>query len=118
MNSRIEAGRKLLEELDRQGARVGSAFWSYDIDADEWRLVLSMPMVERLGVRAAYDHITRALKAAGIQDLYLRQIAAVSPHERIVASLSGAIRTRSELRVSRSVVGDEWIEGAYVYRST
>jgi hypothetical protein len=122
VSSLIEAGRRLVEELDKQNARVGSAFWNYDPDVGEWRLMLSMPMVERQGVSAAYDHIGRAMTAAGIRNLYLRQIAPVSPHERVVTAVSRMIRTRPEaigaIRLSRNLVGEEWIEDAYVYRST
>lgn len=37
----IEAGRNFLAELDAAGERVSAAFWLYDSEENEWKLVLA-----------------------------------------------------------------------------
>ena len=117
-----EDGSKLIAELDRQQVKVGTAFWHYDGETDEWRLVLSMPLVDELGAAAAQGRIGGALNAVGTEHLLLWQVIVVSPRDSLVLSISRAVYTKaralSGIHVSRSASGGEWIEDAYVYRST
>ena len=66
------------------GVEVRSAFWFFDSDRDEWRLVLSLPLVEREGSKAAYDIIPTALVKAHIKGLLLRQIDVEAPEDPLV----------------------------------
>ena len=121
VSEKIEAGSSLLRQLDRDGIRVGSAFWLYDRDADDWRLILSMPLVDERGLRPAYDHLADALQAAGVRNLYLRDIAAVGVDDKIVGLLRSTIRTGSEVgsvRFAAGGVDHALVENPYVYRST
>ena len=121
VSEKIEAGSSLLRQLDREGIRVGSAFWLYDRDADDWRLILSMPLVDERGQHAAYNRLAHALQAAGIRTLYLRDIAAVGPGDKVVGLLRNTIKTGSEVgavRLAASAIDHPLIEKTYVYRST
>lgn len=122
VSSLRKAGSKLIKKLDEKGLKVGTAFWNYDEEADEWRLVLSMPMVDEAGPAAAQNRIAEALKAAGIKHIYLRQIRPASPRDRLVSSISRLVHTEERAIVNvplnRTATGGEWIEKAYIYRST
>lgn len=117
----IEAGKQLTSALDRAGLEVRSALWFYDTDAEEWRLILAMPMVDSRGVASTYDEIGKVLRAALIPGLFLRQIAAVRPTDELVTALRKAITTGptiASIRLTNSAVDRIPIEDAYIYRST
>ena len=117
----IEAGEKLLSALDRSQVKVRSALWFYDENADEWRLILAMPVVEDQGLAKAQELVSAALKAGSVPGLFLRQIAIVSPSDELVTLLRKAVRAErgvSAIRLSRSAIGNTLIEDALIYRST
>ena len=111
------AGEKLIRALDDMGVEVRSAFWFFDSDGDEWRLVLSLPLVEREGSKAAYDIIQTALVKAHIKGLFLRQIDVEAPQDPLVSlirrSVSTGLQELSAIPWTRALVGR-----AHIYRST
>ena len=120
----VDAGFLLVKTLDQQGVKVGTAFWVYEEEkTGEWRLVLSMPLVDEKGSAAAQDSIAGALKTAGIKHLYLRQIVATSPRDPLVSAITRDVHARAKaakegVRLTRSTIGNQWIDEVYVYRST
>ncbi len=119
----LDIGRTLVAALDRAGIEVKSAFWLYDPEIPDWRLVLSMPMVEERGKAGTYDAIAEVFRTAPVTGLYLRQIELARPKDPLVASISRAIRTGPSiqdppLHVGRSAFDNILVEEAYVYRST
>jgi hypothetical protein len=102
---------------------VKSAFWLYDPEIPDWRLVLGMPMVEQQGMATTYDAIAEVFRTTPITGIYLRQIQLERPTEPLIASVSRAIQTGPHIQdppihVARSVFDHNLIEEAYIYRST
>ena len=50
----IASGERALEALDCDAVDVRAAFWFYDSDAAEYRLVRAMPVVDQDGPAKAY----------------------------------------------------------------
>ena len=119
VNDLVDAGGKLLTALEESGVEVRSAFWLFESEKGGWRLVLSMPLVDREGSRAAYDAIRRVLPPG----LYLRHIAPVSPKDETVRLISNAVRVEGKgrgapIRFTNNTINNVLIEDAVIYRST
>ena len=61
----VQEGSRLVKALDEAGIEVRSAMWLYDPDADRWRLVLAMPLVDERGPAAAFAYMQSALNQIG-----------------------------------------------------
>ena len=78
--SDIEDGKKAVEALDAERADLRSALWLYVPDASEWRLILSLPVVDHDGPEAGYKLVQRALRKHHVS-LPLRRISVVGVSE-------------------------------------
>jgi hypothetical protein len=58
----IDAGAALLRKLDDVGMAPTAAFWLFDAEINEWRLVLASPEVATLGPLAVYLKIGTAIR--------------------------------------------------------
>jgi hypothetical protein len=117
----IEAGRHLLEELDKQKTAISAALWFYLDDDDRWRLLLASRVVDDQGPLAAYKLVQNALaKLPETQKPEFTDISVVSPSDDRIQAIRSAIKTGpgiSEIRFSRNVANNLYIEDALVYRS-
>jgi hypothetical protein len=117
----IDAGRRLVQALDQAGFPVVAALWNYIPEADDWRLVIASPRVTELGERAAYSAIQEASYTAQV-NLPLFNVSALAPEEPPVEAFRIGAGTDPApflggTSYRRTVVGDTYVEGAYVYRA-
>ena len=111
----IEAGRKLVEALDRASFPIEAAVWRYFPDASEWRLVIASKLVDQVGPRETYKTLQPLLGT----DLSLRDVSVVSPQDDFVRLLRKAIRTGpgiSSIRFTGNTIDGVFIEDALIYR--
>jgi hypothetical protein len=120
----IANGERAVKALDEEQAGVRSAFWFYDRDAVEYRLVLALPVVDREGPEIGYKLTQRAFIKHDVR-LPLRRVVVVGVSEPLPTILHralGEIRDSDAItiraRLGRQVVDGLTIEDAYVYRST
>ncbi len=118
---RIEAGKTLVELLDREKFPVIAAMWLFVPDSNEWRLLVASPKTQTEGPKKAYEEVLRALSTLpkGPERLALKDITLVEPTNPLVTLLRGAIRTGtsiSGIRFSRNTIDGHFIEDAYIYR--
>jgi hypothetical protein len=117
----IEEARTLVNALNRVDSHflVQSAFWLYQPDSMEWRLVLATPLVDQRGPLSTYRDVQRVLhNLAKPVSLSLQDISVVSPNDKLVKVIKKAIRVpRGSLgvRFGRTRVDDTYIEDVYVY---
>ena len=119
VNSDMEAGERLVRDLDKSGLTVTAALWFYMSDSDEWRLMLAMPVVDEKGPKVAYEQIQAQLESLGQYELSLQNISVVSPGDKLIKLLGSSIDTGSDIahiRFTRNVINGIFIEDAYVYR--
>jgi hypothetical protein len=57
----IEAGRRLVQALDKSAFGLTAAFWNYLIDQETWRLIVASAKVSDVGPRAAYAAVDEVL---------------------------------------------------------
>jgi hypothetical protein len=122
----IENGKRAVEAVESiaEPDDVRAAFWLYDADASEWRLVFALRTVDRLGPEAGYKLVQRALTSAKI-DLPLRQTTVVKSIDSLVTGIHrelGNVGTSGNgtttARLGRRFIDGQLIKGAYVYKST
>jgi hypothetical protein len=115
------AGEELLRALDASGFVVTSAFWWFDADASDWRLVIATPGVDIEGPRESYVKIQNVLyrNESGRPEFGLQNITVASPTYPAIQMLRSALGPRpgiSSIRITRSRMNDLFVEDAYIYR--
>jgi len=119
-SGQIKAGETLLRRLDADGIKVDAALWFYFPDKENWKLVLSLPEVIRLGPKAAYKEVQRVLSSADDPvGISLVDVTVARLNSDILNLLRTAIGTGpgiSQIRFSKNVINGHLIEDALIYR--
>lgn len=121
------AGWRLLIGLHvpeyRAPFRVKAAFWLYYPESEEWRLVIATPLVDEKGPLDTYSQLQAVLQRVLFEiqpaDLYLQNIAVISPSDPLVKAIRRATHIAPKapyVRLTRSPLGGTYVEDAYVYR--
>ncbi|MEK6477730.1 hypothetical protein WJR50_09360 [Catalinimonas sp. 4WD22] len=116
----LEEGKKVLEELDKSGLEVTSAFWFYLAEVEEWRLMLAMPSIDIQGRKKTYAKIWGVLdRNRSTLNIPLDAITLISPKHELNQLLRSVVKTgksMSGIRFSGDVINGTLIEDAYIYR--
>ena len=115
----IEAGKSVIESLDRRRFVVDAALWFYLTDQNQWRLLLASPEVHLDGPRKTYKRLLQAFRNAAVHGLSFEDVAIVDTRDPLIQLFRVALRTDRSVggvRFSRNTVNGQFIEDAYVYR--
>jgi hypothetical protein len=116
----IEAGRRLLDSLDKANFPVDAALWLYSPDSDDWRLTIASNLVDSLGPLQTYGRIQTVLTTMppGFR-LALKDIAVVSPKSPLIQALRDSVPVAAdgrEFRLRQSAISGVFVDDAYIYR--
>jgi hypothetical protein len=119
----IDAGRQLLELLDRERFRAKGCFWFYFPESDRWRFVVASPKVRVRGPHAAYRKIQSLARRVprGTELFAPGDLTAVKDNDPLVVLLRKAVSTGSGIsgiRFTNNSVNGTFIDDAYIYRLT
>ncbi len=119
----IRAGGKLLGALREQGANPDAAFWLYEAEPAEWRLVIADADLVAQGPREGYRRIQNVLFKLADQaaPLQLQDIKLRTPRTRLVKALRRAAKDwpgSEGVRLRNNLTDGTLIEDAYVYRAS
>ncbi|MGH2361825.1 MAG: hypothetical protein ACRDGM_14960 [bacterium] len=119
----IDAGRQLLELLDRQKFRARACFWFYFAESDRWRFVIASPEVRVRGPHAAYRKVQAlARKVPDAAEVFAPgDVTVVKDNDPLIVLLGKAISTGpgvSGVRFSNDSINGTFIDDAYIYRLT
>lgn len=117
----IDAGAALTEKLDEMGVPITAAFWLFDSEVNEWRLVFVSPDAATKGPREVHSKIGQASerlreKAAAIPWLAIRLMDA---HADLVRDLRVRFKTGdgvSRIRFSKDVINGHYFDDTLIYR--
>lgn len=119
----FKAGEKLVRALDEAQINVHSAFWLYDSETDNWRLIIASKVADFSSPRRAYSQIKRVLRRLDENEnnpISLENISVISPNHPLISILKTAINTGPDqimgIRFTRNRIGNSFIEDAYIYR--
>ncbi len=111
----IEAGRSVVERLDRAGFPLSGAFWLYNSETDLWTLYLVTPLVDQ-----EVSEIDESDAILGEDSpVKLVDISLISPNNPKVHQLAKTHKTGPGIhgiRLYHNFAGDEYIERGYIYR--
>jgi hypothetical protein len=115
----IDRGAELLDVLDRTKLKVGVALWAFLSEYENWRLVVSARRLDSLGLRDAYGLLHDSLDAAGFTPRKTPPVMILpmaDPFIKQLRRLFGKAKDVEGKRLGGQMIGDRFVEGAYVYR--
>jgi hypothetical protein len=120
----LEEGKRLLRALDEVGVPVVAALWYCLPESDVWRYIVASPLVEELGPRKTYARI-ESVRASTLPpvNMSVDQItAARTTHPPLIGELRYFAGTPGApyiggVWLNRAMVGETYVERAYVYRA-
>lgn len=118
----VDAGRELARRLTEE-LELKAAFWLYFDEADEWRLVLVTPLVDKRGTRHIYARIQSFLAdSPELAGFPLFQVTVISPRDGtakpIIEAYDGVDLGPGRYLKRSVVTGDTvsvYLEEAYIY---
>lgn len=116
----LDVGRRIVDLLKTAQFGVQAALWLYFSEADQWRLVIATPLVQRRGPMQAYGELQKILLKNDIA-LDLSRISLVSPKDPFVQGLRRVFRNRSVhgerggMRFKKGLSDYVFVDDAYVY---
>lgn len=115
----LDKGAEIVSALDDANLKISVALWLYSNDHEDWRLALSSRRLDEAEPSAAYGLLHDALEARGItleQTPTFMILPMTDPFVRALRRMFGKARSAEGMRLGGQMVGDRFIEGAYVYR--
>ena len=108
VESYIEEGRRLIENLDRGGFPVYSALWFLDTSSGTWKLLIATPQLEQLGPHGSYSQISQYM--TDIREVLLKDIVVLNPNNNLISLLKSVIQTGREqiagIRLTNNVINN------------
>ena len=118
----IAAGAELTRRLDDAGFDLVASFWLYTSESNQWLLVLASPYATAAGPIKAYRRIREVLYNSATEldiPMMLWDTTVREHNDPLVTALRTGLKPRKHVegrRVTGSIVNDQFIEDAYVYR--
>ena len=115
----INRGSELLDTLDRAKLKVGVALWMFSSEYEDWRLVVSARQFDSLDPRDAYRLLNDTLAAAGFTPEKTPPILILPMADPFIKELRqffGKTKSVEGMRLGGQMVGDRFVQDAYVYR--
>ncbi len=115
----IERGAELLDILERAKLKVSVALWANLSEYGDWRLIVSARQFDALGLTDAYGLLHDSLDAAGFTLRNTPPIVILpmaDPFIRELRRMFGKTKSVEGMRLGGQMIGDRFVQDAYVYR--
>lgn len=119
-NEMINAGRLLLEQMDKiRERKLSAAFWFYVEEKGDWQLILVSDDISE-GPLDLYTEVLSILQKEEIDEsaIVLRDVSVRDLNYPLVRLLKGSIKTDGVkgVRFTRNAIEGHFIEDTYIYR--
>lgn len=114
----IGFGKKLWNAVrDDPGFPAEGAFWIFQTDPDDWRLFIATRLVDEEGSRRAYSDLSPFLQRVEADAEQQLRIVLISPNASLFQALRSLFRGKNinGQRLTHTVLGGTYIDGAYIY---
>lgn len=118
VEEKLTFGRRLLNQLAREGLEVTVAFWARTVYDEKWRLYIASPGVNADRTYTAFGFLRRALAHCPdveIADGEVRQIDASESFAQEALSYQPERGSYKPYRYKDRRLGDTSIDGCYIY---
>jgi hypothetical protein len=115
----LAKGAELLQVLDSAGLQVRVSLWAILSEYEDWRLILASRKFDSLGLREAYRLLYDSLETGGFTAANTPSIMILpmtDPFVKALRGLFGKTRSVEGMRLGGQMIGDRFVEDAYVYR--
>ncbi len=117
----VDAGAALVGKLDEMGLPLTAAFWLFELEVNDWSLVLASPDVATRGPLEVYGRVQQAIDRLGARAVAvpLSSVTVKQSDADLVRRLRTTLKTVTGLkriRFSRNVADGHFIEDALIYR--
>ena|SRR5215472_8978366 len=115
----IERGREALNALDGSKIKTAVALWAHLPEYEDWRLVVSGRTLDSFDLRDAYRRLNDSLTTAGLTPDKAPPVLILSmndPFIRTLRQIFGKTKSVEGMRLGGQMIGDRFLEDAYVYR--
>lgn len=115
----IHRGAELLDHLDRAKVKIAVALWTFLSEYEDWRLVVSARQFDALDLRDAYRLLHDSLDAAGFTVEKTPPIMILPMADPFIKELRrrfGKTKSVDGMRLGGQLIGDRFVQDAYVYR--
>src|SRR6266542_2635775 len=119
VDSDMQAGRQIIEGLERLGIPIDVAFWLQDDESLDWRLIVSSPSVPKDGPRRLYTALFVTLRDLNHPTIRLEDVVGASPNENRIKDLKRRVGTNDglhDIRLDGLDLGFQHYRSARVYR--
>lgn len=118
MKEDVEAGGKLVKELDEAGLPISAAMWVKTLPDDPWKLYIASPNVEKYGPTSVYKAIDNTIRNARLP-LNVDYVSVANTSSHFVNNIAKGISPSSGvLRVTNSVFDELRIADAFIYKTS
>jgi hypothetical protein len=90
----LDAGKRLVDELRRDGLEIVVAFWARLAEENSWYLYLVSPFVDTDGAAAAYGKVRRAIRRMPELGLEPSEMKVLSPGDAMAKAAAAAIQPK------------------------
>ena len=115
----IERGAEILRILDAAKLKVCVAAWMFLSEYEDWRLVIAARPFDSAGPRSAYTLLRNSLAEAGFAPHKIPTVLFLPTTDRSIRDLRrifGKAKSVEGLRLGGQMIGDRFLQEAYVYR--
>ncbi len=94
VDEQYNKGKRLIEELDKQGEKYPIILWINDPEKDDWVLLFGVPRLNTRGAKDVFEMMYRIIKENHIA-ISLNSITLVDTTSQLCKDLKAMIRTGS-----------------------
>ncbi len=113
----IEIGREALAALDAAGIKPNVAMLAVLPEYGDWRLILSSPSLDQAHLLKAHEQVASVLRGQFVYRLPVIMILpSKDPFIRELRRAFGKASDVSGMRLGGQMIGNRFLDSAYVYR--
>ncbi len=117
----VSQGSEILEALERSKVKVLVALWMFLSEFEDWRLVVASRQFDTADPRDAYRLLHDSLSRAEVPSRKHPAILILptsDPFIKEIRRLFGKTMSVNGMRLGGQMIGDRFVQDAYVYRIT
>ena len=115
----IGRGAEMIARLTDAKLKIAVALWAYLSEYEDWRMLIASSQFDSLDLRDAYQLVHDALAPGGFTAANTPPIMILpmkDPSIKALRRLFGKTKSVQGMRLGGQLIGDRFVEDAYVYR--
>ena len=115
VNEQVDEGARFVEDLKNNGFDVEIAFWVLTSEEGLWFLYIASPIVDRVGLAAAYRQVNSEVSKCRLRWISRSDIKLIGIQNPIAVDAIDYQRSKLPARYGGRKLGNMIVEEAYIY---